>query len=91
MKPLVIARMRYYKPDANRRSFYASAQADDYLAYIDKGSKAKTYVDYLDHTGNEEKSAGVFKKNGLLTKPQKKKLREKLRTTESCVWDVTLL
>lgn len=90
MKPKVIARLRYYTPDAKRRPFYASAQADDYLAYMDKGSKAGNYADYLDYAGNEEKSAGVFNKAGLLTKPQKKEMREKLRTTGSCIWDVVL-
>lgn len=41
--PTVIAKLRYYPLTSNN---HASNQADDYMAYMDKGSKAKTYADY---------------------------------------------
>lgn len=94
--PTVIAKLRYYPATSNnpkiqsRRAFYASNQADDYMAYMDKGSKAKTYADYMDYAGNSKKSAGVFGKCGLLTKEQKKALRHKLRSTKSCIWDLVI-
>lgn len=94
--PNVIVKLRYYAEKSNntkihsRRAFYSSKQADDYLGYMDKGSKAKGYVNYLDYAGNNEKSAGVFDKNGLLSKEQKKDLRQKLRNTKSCIWDLVI-
>lgn len=45
-------------------------------------------LDYLDYAGDEEKSSGVFDANGLLSKSDKKALREKLHGTQSCIWDL---
>lgn len=53
--------------------------------YIDKGVQSTKAIDYLDYTDNGEKSSGVFGAEGLLTKSQKKALREKLRTSQSCI------
>lgn len=88
MPPDVIARVRYYEVGAAKRAFYGSGQKDDYLGYIDKGVQSTKALDYLDYTGDEEKSSGVFDANGLLSKSDKKALREKLRGTQSCIWDL---
>ena len=90
MPPDVIARVRYYDVSAPKRDFYSSAQKDDYLGYIDKGVQSTKAIDYLDYTDNGEKSSGAFGAEGLLTKFQKKELREKLRTTQSCIWDMVV-
>ena len=70
------------------RQFYSSRLADDYMKYMDKGSKEKT--DYISYAGDEEKSCGVFDKNGLLTSRGKQKLRQNLRKTKSIIWDCLL-
>lgn len=88
MPPDVIARVRYYEVGAAKRAFYGSGQKDDYLGYIDKGVQSTKVLDYLDYADDEEKSSGVFDANGLLSKSGKKALREKLRGTQSCIWDL---
>lgn len=88
MPPDVIARVHYYDIAAPKRAFYGSAQKDDYLGYIDKGVQSTKAIDYLDYTDDGEKSSGAFGAEGLLTKFQKKELREKLRATQSCIWDM---
>lgn len=90
MPPDVIARVRYYDVSAPKRDFYSSVQKDDYLGYIDKGVKSTKAIDYLDYTDNGEKSSGAFNAEGLLTNFQKKELREKLRATQSCIWDMVV-
>lgn len=90
MPPDVIARVHYYETGAPKRAFYGSAQKDDYLGYIDKGVQSTKAIDYLDYAGDTKKSSGVFDRNGLLTKVQKKDLREKLRVTQSCIWDMVI-
>ena len=70
------------------RKFYSSRLADDYMKYMDKGSKEKT--DYISYAGDEEKSCGVFDKSGLLTGRGKQKLRQNLRKTKSIIWDCLL-
>ena len=90
MPPDIIARVRYYDVSAPKRDFYRSAQKDDYLGYINKGVQSTKAIDYLDYTDDGEKSSGAFNAEGLLTKPQKKELREKLRRTQSCIWDMVV-
>ena len=48
-----------------KRKFYSCNQTQDYLTYVDTGSKQK--LDYVAYSGDREKSSGVFGKNGLLT------------------------
>lgn len=89
MPPNIVLRLKYYGKDHLRRAFYASGQTEDYLRYIDKGGKAG-YTDYLDYANNNEKSAGVFGKDGTLTSAQKKELRRALKTTDSVIWDMVV-
>ena len=72
----------------SKRKFYSSNQTQDYLTYVNTGSKEK--IDYVAYSGNDEKSCGVFGKNGLLTMNEKKKLRQQLRETKSVIWDCLL-
>lgn len=88
--PNVVARGHYYEKGKPHRAFYDSNQKDDYLAYMDKGIKSSEGIDYLEYTGNEEKSSGVFNADGILSKADKKLLRERLRKTDSIIWDIVI-
>ena len=88
--PNVFARGEYYGKDSPHRAFYDSTQKDDYIAYMDKGIKSTVGIDYLDYAGNEEKSSGIFNALGTLTKADRKALREKLRATDSIIWDMVI-
>lgn len=89
-KPNVIAKIQYIECDNPRRVFYSSNSKDDYLGYIDKGVKLNKDIDYLDYTGDLEKSSGVFNQTGLLNYDSKRLIREALRNTKSCIWDLVI-
>lgn len=72
----------------SKRKFYSCNQEEDYLKYVDKGSKQK--IDYIAYSGDSEKSTGVFGKDGLLNGRERAELRKKLRTTKSIIWDCLL-
>ena len=79
--PNVLIRLKYYKPEdaelspdnpinqrkIKNRNYYSSKQSngEDYMKYMDKGAKAGEVYDYMSYAGNEEKSSGVFGKDGL--------------------------
>lgn len=99
--PYVNCKIKYYQNEdtiekspalkekyGNARKFYSSNQAEDYLKYVGKGSKYKK--DYVEYSGDDEKSSGVFDKDGLMTSRGKVKLRQKLRATKSVIWDCLL-
>lgn len=88
--PNVIAKIQYIECDNTRRIFYSSNSKDDYLGYIDKGVKLNKDIDYLDYTGNLEKSSGAFIQTGLLNYDFKRLIREALRNTKSCIWDLVI-
>ena len=69
-----------------KRKFYSCNQAQDYVTYVDTGSKQ----DYISYSGDREKSTGIFGKNGLLGYKERVALRKKLRTTKSIIWDCLL-
>ena len=86
--PTVLIRFHYYKPDSSKRSSYGSANKEnDYLNYVDTGVKSGKYQDYMDYSGNKEKSSGVFNQNGLLSEKEKKEVRETLRNSQGVIWD----
>lgn len=74
----------YQEKYEDERAFYSCNQDDDYVKYVEKGSKEK--IDYVSYSGNNEKSSGVFNENGLMDEKAIKELRNKLRTTESPIW-----
>lgn len=74
----------YLKQHLEERRFYGSNKDDDYIKYVNKGSK--DVMDYVEYSGNHEKSHGVFNENGLMTPQMIKELRQSLRTTESPIW-----
>lgn len=86
----VVILLKYYGISSKRRSFYDSSNKNDYLEYVSQGINQNKEIDYIDYSGNEEKSSGVFNQFGLLSKVDKKKLREKLRNSKSCIWDMVI-
>lgn len=89
-KPNIIAKIQYIECGNPRRVFYSSNSKDYYLGYIDKGVKLNKDIDYLDYTGNLEKSSGIFNQTGLLNYDSKRLIREALRNTKSCIWDLVI-
>lgn len=66
------------------RDFYSCNQEYSYVTYVNKGSKEK--LDYVDYSGNKEKSSGVFNEQGLLCKGDIHKLKERMANTKSVIW-----
>lgn len=74
----------YVKEHREERRFYSSNKDDDYLKYVNKGSNEK--LDYVEYSGNKEKSHGVFNEKGLMTSEMIKEMRTMLRNTDSPIW-----
>lgn len=66
------------------RQFYACEQSYNYLGYINDGSKTK--IDFVDYSGNNEKSTGLFDENGLCSQERIKELKQGFRLTKSVIW-----
>ncbi len=75
---------RYVKENFEARRFYSAGKDYDYVKYVQNGSKEK--IDFVDYSGNEEKSKGIFNENGLMNEKQIQELRTKLRDTDSTIW-----
>ena len=69
---------------SSKRDFYSSNQNYDYVGYMNSGSQSA--IDYVEYSGNNEKSKGLFSQGGLMTEEEIKKLRQNLRTTQSVIW-----
>lgn len=74
----------YVQDNLEARRFYASGKEYDYVKYVNTGSKEK--IDFVEYSGNHEKSHGIFDSRGLLNEEQTKDLRAKLRDTYSPIW-----
>ena len=74
----------YMKMYGEKRKFYSSDNSNDYLKYVQTGSKE--VVDYIEYSGNSEKSHGAFNQFGLMNEKQMKNLRKELRSTKSVIW-----
>lgn len=74
----------YLKEHLEERRFYSSNKDDDYIKYVNKGSNEK--LDYIEYSGNLEKSHGVFNEKGLMNSEMIKELRTQLRATDSPIW-----
>lgn len=75
---------KYVKEHREERRFYSSNKEDDYVKYVNKGSNEK--LDYVEYSGNKEKSHGVFNEKGLMTSEMIKEMRNLLRATNSPIW-----
>jgi len=67
-----------------QRKFYSSRQENDFIKYIVNGSKDPH--DFVEYSGNEEKSEGIFNQDGLLDYHSRQSLRGRLRQTKSLIW-----
>lgn len=74
----------YLKSHLRTRRFYGSFEDNDYVKYVNNGSNE--VLDYVEYSGNNEKSHGVFNENGLMDKEARKELRNQLRETQSPIW-----
>lgn len=72
----------------DRRKFYSCNKGFNYVSYVNDGSKEK--IDYIAYSGDNEKSSGVFDKNGLISKKQQNALKKQLRKTKSVIWDCVI-
>ena len=68
---------RYY----GERQFYSCQDpSDNYVGYVNNGSEKK--LDFVEYSGNKEKSTGVFDSNGICSKERIKELKNGLKTAE---------
>lgn len=90
--PNVLIRIHYYEKGSDGRDFYSSLKKDDYVNYIDKGIRQASSLpkDYIEYADDKDKSSGIFNANGLIPSKDKKALREKLRKTDSTIWDCVI-
>ncbi len=85
--------VNFYKPNfgndeyKEKRKYYSSNKAKDYLNYITTGIEDMKHLDYVEYMQNREKSCGVFNQDGVLTSEKRKQLRQDLRKTKSVIWD----
>ncbi len=73
-----------------KRKYYSSNTAKDYLNYVMTGIEDMKKLDYIEYMNNREKSCGVFNANGILNSEDRKKLRNDLRKTKSVIWDALI-
>ncbi len=72
---------RYY----SERQFYSCQDPSyNYVGYVNNGSEKK--LDFVEYSGNKEKSTGVFDSNGICSKERIKELKNGLKNTKSVVW-----
>lgn len=75
---------KFYQQHKRNRAFYSCRDDYNYLSYINSGSEKK--IDFVDYSGNHEKSTGLFSKDGLCSKEQIAELKQGFRATKSPVW-----
>ena len=83
-KPQSRKDVRKGKNVGTERDFYSSNQTRDYVEYVNSGSKEK--IDFVEYSGNKEKSHGIFNADGLMEKSEIKELRNELKQTKSVIW-----
>ena len=81
-----------YKNQAmqEKRKYYSSQKAKDYMNYIISGINDMKKMDYVEYMENRDKSRGIFNQDGLISDDYKKELRQKLRKTKSNIWDAVI-
>ena len=73
----IVFKCYYYKPkekynpekqtkEIQKRDFVSCNASYNYVSYVDTGAENKLPKDYAEYVGNNEKSCGVFNKDGLL-------------------------
>ena len=88
--------VKYYSPNykskamQEKRKYYSSNKAKDYMNYIISGINEFKSLDYVAYMQSREKSRGIFNQDGLISDDYKKELRNKLRKTKSIIWDCVI-
>lgn len=86
--PNVVFMISFSAKDGGKRQWYSSQNSNsDYLRYIENGAHDGPAYDYLDYAGNKIKSEGVFGPNGFLKPKNETAIRQRLRSTDSVIWD----
>lgn len=75
---------KIFKKYWKERQFYSCKDNYNYLSYVNEGSKKK--IDFVDYSGNNEKSDGLFNSKGLCSKEQIAELKQGFRHTKSPIW-----
>lgn len=52
----VVILLKYYETSSKIRFFYDSSNKNDYLEYVSQGINQNKVIDYIDYSGDEEKS-----------------------------------
>jgi len=74
-----------FKKYSKERKFYTCFNRDyNYLSYIHSGSKEK--IDFIDYSGNNEKSQGLFDKDGICNKERIAELKKGFQNAKSPIW-----
>ena len=96
MTPNVVLMLNYVKPKesyttskqlnkfSDKRDFYSCNKHYNYVSYVQSGSQST--INYVDYSGNNEKSKGIFNQYGLLNEISIKQLKRDLSKTKSCIW-----
>jgi len=85
--------VKYISPNANteetkeNRAYYSSNKSKDYMNYVMTGIKDMKKMDYMEYMNNKEKTYGIFNQNGIMNSDERKRVRSKLRKTNSNIWD----
>ena len=72
------------KINFEKRNFFSATNTYNFVEYIAKGSQEK--IDFIDYSGNLEKSQGLFDEKGLMQKNDIENLKSQLRKTNSPIW-----
>ena len=83
----IVFKCYYYKPkekynpekqtkEIQKRDFVSCNASYNYVSYVDTGAENKLPKEYAEYVGNNEKSCGVFNKDGLLSDEQEDELLE---------------
>lgn len=74
-----------YKDKWKERKFYSCTDTSyNYIGYVNNGSENK--IDFVEYSGNSEKSSGLFDKDGLCDKNRIIQLKKGFSQTKSPIW-----
>ena len=77
-----IANNPHFAEQIRNRAYYScNDKKNDALSYVHNGIK-----NFIAYAGDENKSSGIFGKDGLFSKSERADLRNQLRATESVIW-----
>jgi len=75
-----------YAKYIEKRKFYSSNQGYDFVGYVQSGAVNQPVLDFVNYVHDNEKSKGIFGKNGPYNDTEIKSLRNTLSETKSPIW-----